>query len=89
MTAIELDRVEERTEEKKEPAKGWRNLWRCVRPDFYDDGRYRETGEDFWDLEVYPSKEIAEENAARDMQEEMEDFGRTDIYLGAFPVSAP
>ena len=85
MTTTELSRAPER---EAEPSKAWRNKWRCVSPELFDDERDRQPGEYFWDWEVYPTKEVAEENAARDIREELQDFGLADIYLGAFPIEA-
>ena len=84
MTAIELDRVEERTEEKKEPSKQWRNKYRCmiarrmgVRP--------MTPGQVFDGREIHPSREIAEEAA---MQSQARHIVKGwAVWRGAFPVS--
>lgn len=92
MTAIELDRVEERTEE---PAKAWRNFWyswcgwrherNCPHCGLGTDAHVCADDKNrAWTCPDYPSKEIAEN--AVDVAGFRKD-GRK--YLGAFPVSAP
>lgn len=90
MTAIELDRVEERTEE---PAKAWNNKWRspetrtwiCDRCKKQGLSRY---GEVEWDCcGPYPSKELCEHAAMLAIEYLERQNRQPDEYLGAFPVS--
>lgn len=80
MTAIELDRVEERTEE---PAKAWRNKWFDVAGSF--------GGGEFYGWRTYPSAELAENRASQNIRDRSNyAFAEMKcLYLGAFPVSAP
>lgn len=83
MTAIELDRVEERTEE---PAKGWRNRWRALKPLVTADGLDLDPGDEVDEKPIFPSREVAEQFAANVLERHPPG---TAEYVGAFPVSAP
>lgn len=69
----------------KEPAKRWRNWWVAKNPNhFYcvhcGSCRFADRGEQFSDhCAIYPSKDIAESDAAKWLDAEVEE------YLGAYP----
>lgn len=88
MIQLDLARVEEReTERMKEPAKGWRNKWRASEDAEYTDTILRRRGAIFWARTVRPSREIAEQIAHKNIEDQIASGWQPDEYLGAFPVS--
>lgn len=83
-THLELDRE---TEKLKELSKRWRNRWRAkFDVENLDTGARLPRGSEHWDAEVWPSREVAEEKAAREMADP--EFSDVWAYVGAFPVDA-
>ena len=65
------------------PARQWRNRWKAL--ELKHEGTL--PGEEYWGTDVYPSKDIAEENASKGLAEFVARYKRvTDEHVGALPV---
>lgn len=74
----------------KEPSRAWRNLWRVDVAFPLNQNAFWHTPGERWGAYIWPSKDIAESRAIRDI-ESWAKQGYNDIctHLGAFPVEAP
>ena len=79
---ITLPKIEKATR----PAKAWRNKYRVFERIDYSDETVDFPGIS-WAVFVWPSKEIAEEQAADWMSDPIGGHGCAIEYLGAFPVT--